>query len=1132
MSASPALQHPLPLALALRAGGGGAIVLGLAVLAEWYSGFFPFSTATALPAAPATGLAVACCGLGLLALGWGERRLMAICGALTILVAVVPTVAWPSGGVLARLPLLPPAWPGLPHPRQTAPNAALALALCGLVLLGAPSALNRSWRIPASILGLAVAAALSLAALIGYLSGLEGLYQWGFWRPMAPEAAVAILLLSTGLLLAVGGTDGSLLAWLPLPVGTAGAVLTLVIARALHATSIHATRQLPAVTIVVGLLGTAVAALALLLLQRARRAHARAEGLRRELVQEMVVREAAEEALRRANRLYRTLSVSNRIIASPNDEYGMLRQICDALVKLGGYQLAWVGLADDGPGQTVRVAAVAGEGTNLVAGQRLASVSAPLGGEPTGRAISENGLVILHEPATGPGDGPRGQAASACAYVAIPLQTAEGVAGALCLWSRDGEAFDDEEVAQLRQLGTDLSYGLQSRRSEAGRRAAEQARAAKQQLIEQISATSPVGITVVEPGGQITYANPYAEKVLGFSRAAVEGLRYNAPEWQISAVDGGPFPDEALPFARVMRTGLPVEDVRHAIVWPDGRRVILSINGAPLLAPDGALRGVICALSDISSQLVLEQELARANASLEQRVVARTEELEAVNRRLADELEATERLATILAEREHFIQQVADSIPNILCLYDLKHHLPLYSNSALTAILGWTLGELQQMGKAILAQLLEPAQKAILAHHIAQLRASRGGESVEVEVQVRHRDGTPRWLSIRSIVFQRDEAGAPTQILGVARDSSQARVTAEALALSHAQLQQALHAAEQQAAELKLLGELGTLLQRCLSVEDVRAVLARGLPMLLPLSAGIVTLRARDEGDLTVSVPWGKQETSGCDLAGCWALRCGRPVTAGGGSLTPHCHQADPHEGARSLCVPIQGHGETYGAVFLAEAASAGPAGDEWQSHVQQLVMALANQLALTLANLTLRQFLEELATHDPLTGLTNRRALDAALLREVRRARRGERTCGVIMLDIDHFKRVNDTYGHEAGDRVLVALARVLQRGVRDEDVVARFGGEEFVIILPEASLAETTRRAEELRTAVTLLLPSAIEPLPPVTISLGAAVFPDHGASGAEVLHAADAALYEAKAQGRNRAICAQRRDEGDER
>jgi len=167
---------------------------------------------------------------------------------------------------------------------------------------------------------------------------------------------------------------------------------------------------------------------------------------------------------------------------------------------------------------------------------------------------------------------------------------------------------------------------------------------------------------------------------------------------------------------------------------------------------------------------------------------------------------------------------------------------------------------------------------------------------------------------------------------------------------------------------------------------------------------------------------------------------------------------------------------------------------------------------------------LREISVRDVLTGLFNRRYLEETLERELRRAERKGLSLGIIMLDVDHFKRINDTYGHAAGDAVLQELGPLLKGHIRMSDIACRYGGEEFVLILPEASLEVTRRLAEHLRQDAKLLTVSFNGMLmETVTLSLGVAAFPEHGSNQVSLLAAVDAALYRAKMEGRNRVIVA---------
>ena len=188
--------------------------------------------------------------------------------------------------------------------------------------------------------------------------------------------------------------------------------------------------------------------------------------------------------------------------------------------------------------------------------------------------------------------------------------------------------------------------------------------------------------------------------------------------------------------------------------------------------------------------------------------------------------------------------------------------------------------------------------------------------------------------------------------------------------------------------------------------------------------------------------------------------------------------------------------------------------------------MTLAEHIGLALANLQLREPLHSQSVRDPLTGLFNRRYLEESLQREVSRAKRSKRPLGIVMLDLDNFKPFNDRLGHEAGDNVLREVGRFLQSHVRGDDIACRYGGEEFTLLLPEASLEVVRARAEHLRERIKQLqVDYHGQLLGPLTVSLGVAILPDHGGSAEAVLQAADAALYRAKTDGRERVVVAWR-------
>jgi diguanylate cyclase (GGDEF)-like protein len=243
------------------------------------------------------------------------------------------------------------------------------------------------------------------------------------------------------------------------------------------------------------------------------------------------------------------------------------------------------------------------------------------------------------------------------------------------------------------------------------------------------------------------------------------------------------------------------------------------------------------------------------------------------------------------------------------------------------------------------------------------------------------------------------------------------------------------------------------------------------------------------------------------------------------GSLCPRlnfCPDTD------CLCVPISISGEMLGILSLCcdhgqPVDTNNGKGNHTIETKRMALTRVAEHYALSLVNLRLRETLRMECIRDPLTGLYNRRYMEESLEREARRAKRHNMPIGIIMLDIDHFKHFNDIFGHEAGDIVLKELGSFLRAHTRGEDIACRYGGEEFLLILPETPLKVVAQRAKELHAGVKKLKIVYRGRLLHITISAGVAVLPNHSSEVKEVVKAADVAMYRAKENGRNQVVLA---------
>jgi diguanylate cyclase (GGDEF)-like protein/PAS domain S-box-containing protein len=326
---------------------------------------------------------------------------------------------------------------------------------------------------------------------------------------------------------------------------------------------------------------------------------------------------------------------------------------------------------------------------------------------------------------------------------------------------------------------------------------------------------------------------------------------------------------------------------------------------------------------------------------------------------------------------------------------------------------------------------------------------------------------------------------------------------------------------EERSDRATMLAKMGELLQSCLSREEVIAAALGFAPKIFPLARGAVVLLNSARSLAEVIGSWTECQLPAMefDLTECWALRTGHTHLVDPGDGTARCQHAAGVECAY-LCIPILAQGETLGILHLQSMSD----GSHFESAELLLKTTFAGQVGLSIANIRLREALRTQSVLDPLTGLYNRRYLEETLDREVRRASRAQQSLGILMIDLDHFKTFNDTYGHEAGDAVLRETAAALIKSVRTEDFVCRFGGEEFVVVLPTAKLEIAQARAESLRLKMKeLTVLHQGKSMGMVTISVGVAAFPQHGKSPWELMAAADAALYEAKRGGRDRVVTA---------
>ncbi|HEY2539267.1 MAG TPA: sensor domain-containing diguanylate cyclase [Stellaceae bacterium] len=325
--------------------------------------------------------------------------------------------------------------------------------------------------------------------------------------------------------------------------------------------------------------------------------------------------------------------------------------------------------------------------------------------------------------------------------------------------------------------------------------------------------------------------------------------------------------------------------------------------------------------------------------------------------------------------------------------------------------------------------------------------------------------------------------------------------------------------------EARLLSELNEWLQSCNSLAELFEMVAEFFGRLLPDCAGSLYIYANSRDVLEGAKAWNDGRVMpAMHPEDCWGLRRGRPYNFGDHEIDFLCGHVDPATARQYCCVPILAHGETIGLLHLdfsgAARSGAAPLDHDTVTEQRRLGLVCAEQISLAIANVKLRDQLRDQSIRDVLTGLFNRRYMLETCRREFSRAARAAQNVSILSLDIDHFKKFNDNHGHDAGDTVLRAVANCLDSLFRSDDVACRFGGEEFVVLLPGADIAAAVARAEQLRAKIEGLVVRYVDKnLPRVTVSIGVASFPEAGDAPQSVLKAADEALYRAKEGGRNR-------------
>jgi len=562
-----------------------------------------------------------------------------------------------------------------------------------------------------------------------------------------------------------------------------------------------------------------------------------------------------------------------------------------------------------------------------------------------------------------------------------------------------------------------------------------------------------------------------------------------------------------------------------AVLWVifgtrDGRYDHFFLCFVPIIwiAMRQGVRRVVTGLLALNFGIAVAMHLFPPTAAMFTKVALLMLVLSAVGLIVGSEVSERHRLAMDLNEQTTYLDSLVQNSPLGILVLDRKGSVEL-ANSAFERLFQYDRHELASIDIAHMGILEDEAADS--AQLISQIFA---GNALHRTVRRRRKDGQILDLALH---------GVPLPVNGEIRgayliyeDISQQIRAGEAQQRHAELLDRLVKELELRTKQMTSLNEMGSLLACSGTVKEACAVVVDSLQRLFPdAPSGALYLFKSSRDLIEAAVRWGKKDVLAPTFPpdACWSLRRGQPHWSGHPGSGIACQHLTQSSTSECLCVPMVAQGNTVGVLHLEFKSAAelpyDSGKESFRESRQQQAVSAASQIALSLASLQLRETLREQAMRDPLTLLFNRRFLEESLGREIQLAARKKQSIAVLFLDLDHFKRFNDTFGHDAGDMVLQSLADLFRNFFRATDICCRYGGEEFAIIMPESSSHDAAMRADALRSEVKRLrLEYKKQTVGQLTLSVGVAAFPEHGSTSAELLNAADQCLYESKSRGRD--------------
>ncbi|WP_261885968.1 diguanylate cyclase [Vibrio pomeroyi] len=320
--------------------------------------------------------------------------------------------------------------------------------------------------------------------------------------------------------------------------------------------------------------------------------------------------------------------------------------------------------------------------------------------------------------------------------------------------------------------------------------------------------------------------------------------------------------------------------------------------------------------------------------------------------------------------------------------------------------------------------------------------------------------------------------------------------------------------------EIELMHRLANMLAACNNMVEAQQIVSDILPRILGNVNGSVSLMRASRNQLITQLDWGDTWPGSASFAPeeCWSLRKGRAHQSNDDFHSLTCGHMHEMENNQTLCIPLTAHGNTIGIMHL----YFGVGDIKIDPITEQLAFSVSEHLGLALANLSLQEKLRSQALSDPLTGLFNRRFFEQKLEEHSMNSATSEQPLSLLMLDLDHFKRFNDNFGHDAGDFVLKEISALLKQSVSEDEIACRLGGEELAVLLPHYTMQQATEFGQTLCDAVrSMHLEHKGLSLGQLGVSIGVATYPKPASDTESLVKMADNALYMAKDMGRSRVV-----------